>query len=399
MAKNDKKLKKQKKTHRKKGNTGRIFLLFLIAFVVLLFIGYRFSRTNVNQRNINLEKSQGRVAENKISRSALRNMSPEEQIYHFAETNGILRSLVRISKNRDNFDVVLHINRAEADLFHINFQLTRYLTSIGWRQVSGTQPANQSVHILTFTPPGDKTEYRFRLSFATAGAYPPSNISVAIVVKGFGELRNRDLERWLQKNKKLCYAVLPINRHSRANIQNMVNRGFETLIEIPMENTAGFQHPNAIMARFRNNEVTSKLDQFFRLLPNASGTISHGGSLVTTDERIMPVILNYIRRRNLYFIDDMSTNTSIAYTEAQKMMLVSYRKTITFNPTDFQNDDSNTRLTAAMRTLLNQKRANNDRSPIIITINRPDDHTYYFVEKLQIVIKNLNLDLQRVSEF
>jgi polysaccharide deacetylase 2 family uncharacterized protein YibQ len=216
---------------------------------------------------------------------------------------------------------------------------------------------------------------------------------MAIIVQGFGDLNAIEMERWLSLDNSISFSVLPINRVSRTNIQQIVNHNFEALIQLQLE-TPG--HPiiptesYAIFAHFRDNEVVSRLDQYFRLLPNASGVITHRGGLITTDRRIMPIILNYINDRDMFFIDNRAIETSIAFEMAQQMRIPSFERSITLNPNQYTNDNNNARLLSDLRGV--------NREPMIVTLNRPDDATYVFVQRLIEVVRNNGFEIVRVSE-
>ncbi|MCL2063840.1 MAG: divergent polysaccharide deacetylase family protein [Candidatus Cloacimonetes bacterium] len=319
-------------------------------------------------------------------------MSSREQISFFAEIFGVLPRLMRSTNRAGQVEIQLPVNFAAVDLNYTNFRLTTYLTSLGWTQISGIESANQNMQVLTFVAP-DEIIYSFRISYDRTGAYPAIRPRMAIIIKGFGNLNQNDLERWIQLDKNICFSILPINRTSRMNIQQLVNNNFEALIEIPMEDIGHpiIQSPDyAIFGHFRDNEVIRKLDQYFSLLPGARGTITHRGGLITTDRRIMPIILNYIRDREMYFIDDKAIETSIAFSLAQQMMLTSFERSIIFNPKDYINDTNNQRLTNDLRRV--------GMDPMIVTLQNPDDDTYIFIQKLINVANESGYQIVRVSD-
>jgi len=380
-----------RKSISKKTGQGRKFLLLLLAFGILFLFTYligKFDEVDIIKRQLQMNRV---VVEPTVVVDA-NTLSPSEQVIHFGTTFGILPRLLRINRSNNIYTVQMPVNFSVVDLNFTNFQLTRYLTSLGWRQVSGVEP-NQNLQVLTFLSPVDSTTYRFRIFYDRTGAYPQQRPRIAIIVQGFGNLNAAELERWLTLNNSICYSVLPINRVSRMNIQQIVNHNFEALIELPLEDPGHPVIPTesfAIFAHFRDSEVIARLDQYFRLLPSASGVITHRGGLVTTDRRIMPIILNYIKERELYFVDNRAIETSIAFTLAQQMMIVSYERSITLNPSHYADDRNNVRLLRDLRNV--------NRNPMIITLQRPDDATFEFVQRLVNVAMNNGFEIVRVSE-
>ena len=401
---------KTRKREVNKKNKGRLFLVLVFSFVLLSFLTYRLSRftrdtvstTSQTEQEITDSELQTGNSELRTPNSELQTptseviditkLSSREQLSHFAEIFGILPRLLRSTSRGGQIEVQMPVNFSAVDLNYTNFRLTQYLTSLNWRQISGIESANQNQQVLTFLAP-DELIYSIRLSYDRTGAYPEIRPKVAIVVKGFGRMNQNDLDRWLQLETNICYSVLPINRTSRMNIQQIINHNFEALIEIPLEDTGHPVIPSpdyAIFGDFRDNEVVRRMDRFFSLLPGARGTITHRGGLITTDRRIMPIILNYINDRNLYFIDDKAIETSIAFNLAQQMVMTSYEKSITFYPRDYQNDTNNQRLSADFRRV--------NRNPMIVTLQNPDDETFDFLQKLLTVINESGFQLVRVSE-
>jgi len=381
-----------RKKARKKYKKIQVFFLYLLGFIVLFVIAYKLSKLSPKEE---VEKTPTATIEEPnrpIRNRNTRSLSSDQQIYYFAEEFGVLRRLVTIADKKSYKEVQLPVNAAITDLNYANLKLTRFLTQLDWRQLSGRESNNARVQTLIFTSAGEHEEYRFLIYFDQSGAYPTPKSRIAVVVKGFGELTGKDIQRWLTLDPNICFAVLPISRTSRVNILTITNNGYEALIQLPLEAPgfpAVYTPPYAIFADFKDSEVLKKLDQYFRLLPKASGTITSQGGLITTDTRIMPIILNYIKQRNLYFIDDKAIETSIAYSMAQEMVLTSYEKSITFNPSLYKTDTGNARLASEIRQL--------GKDPIIITLQQPDDATFDFLKRLVATAKAINYDIVRVS--
>ena len=363
---------------RKKNSKTRIVILVLLAIFIVSFIIYRMPKPTRIKNDIET-----------IPEINVTELSSREQIDHFISDFGILPRLVRFYNRTDFQEVSLPVNFSAVDLYFTNHRLTRYLTGLNWKQLDGTESSDGNSQILTFIAP-DEIQYRFRLSYDRSGAYPAIKPKLSIIIKGFGELPAEELERWLTINDNICLSVIPINRTSKMNMQRIVSNNFEALIEIPMEDVG---HPviatpdYAIFAHFSDKEVIRKLRRYFSLLPGAKGVITHRGGLITTDRRIMPVILKYIKDRNIYFIDDRAIETSIAFALAQQMMLNSFERTITINPDNYINNPR--RLTNEIRSI--------DRNPVLLVFQKPDNETFEMLEVLINIVHENGFELVRVS--
>ena len=389
---NDNEILRSRKKRVNKQNKGRLFILLVFALIVLSFIIYKISKAETNPL-LSMEIN-NRVSEETVIEIDANKLASREQISYFAETFGILPRLLRTVNRGEFIEVHLPINISAVDLNYTNFRLTSFLTSLKWKQISGTESTNQSLQVLTFQAP-DSLEYRFRIYYDRTDAYPAQRPKMIIIVKGFGNLNQHELYRWVSlEYKNVCYSVLPINRNtSRMNMNHIVNNNFEALIEIPLEDPGHPMIPSpdySIFGEFTDSQVIRTLDRYFSMLPRAKGTITHRGGLITTDRRIMPLILNYIKERNMYFIDDRAIDTSIAYNLAQQIMLTSYERTVSFNPQNYLNDTNNYRLANDLRQFT--------RNPVIITLQRPDDVTYDFLLKLIRVASESGYEIVRVSE-
>jgi len=390
---------KIRKRPKKKNKNITKFFLFLVAFIIVLFLALRLARP-VSKKPI-VEEKPATVTEKPQKTKSDRPLNPrrslsfsaENQIYYFAEEFGILKRLVSITQKKESVEVHLPVNPATTDLNYTNFKLTRYLRSLGWEQISGKESNNQRVQTLNFATRKDKAKYSFLIYYDDSNSYPPQKRRVSIVVKGFGTMTSVELDKWLKVKESVCFAVLPVSRLSRTNILSIVNAGFEALIQLPLEDPgfpAVFTPEYAIFGHFKDSEVTTKLDHYFRLLPRASGVITHQGGLITTDTRIMPIILNYIKQKHLYFIDDKAIETSIAFSMAQDIVLTSYEKSVSFQPSAYKNDSNGAKLKNDIRS--------NGKDPLIITLQKNDDETFVFLGKLIEAVKSLDLQIVAVSE-
>ena len=365
---------------KKKRNSPRIFFLFLILVIIISFLLYRLSKFSMTT----LDKE----PQTEIDISSF---NEREQINYFADFYGILRTLVRVTTRGEVQEITLPVDFNTVDLYLTNHRLTQFLTDLNWKFITGTESAEQNLQVLTFVSPGEIT-YRFRLIYASTTAYPAVKPKLSIIIKGFGSLGHDDLERWLGLDKRICFSVLPINRTSRMNMQSILNNEFEGLIEIPMEDAG---HPfiptpdYAIFAHYTDKQVVRKLNSYFSMLHGATGVITHRGGLITTDRRLIPLILGYIKAKDMYFVDDRAIETSIAFIEAQRMMLTSYEKSLTLVPSNYINNDR--KLRADIQEI--------QKSPVIITLQKPDNETYELVLRLiRVVQQDLGFELVRVSD-
>lgn len=149
------------------------------------------------------------------------------------------------------------------------------------------------------------------------------------------------------------------------------NHGFEVLLDIPLEDI-GYPRvaceKNAIFAHFKDNEIKKSMSGYYRSIHLAKGAITYQGSLITTDSRIVALMLDFLQRKNLYFIDDKPIESSKAYMYAQHNLIPSYEQSIKVNKQTYKNFDSEANILKELKK--------STRSPLVITFDNPTDEAF-----------------------
>ena len=374
--------------NRKREKPARVFLALFISFSILFFILFIISRVGDEDSYLIKDYDNQSQSHQNTENRLIETMTSGEQISIFLEDFGVLPNLIRFNRGSAVTEVQMPIDRATVDLNYANFRLTKFLNSLKWEQISGVEQMRTNSHQLTFYSPRDSLTYRFRIFYDISNAYPEQKPKIAIIVKGFGTKTRSELDKWFDLDNEICFSILPKNRVSKMNMQLLVNNGFETLLEIPMEE-AGYprviSEPYSIFGHDKDALVIQKMKKFYKLLPSVTGSITHRGSLITTDRRIMPIVLNFVKEKEIYFIDDKPIETSIAYIMAQEMLINSFEKSISF---DYRSSSED-------KILDDLKNLN--KNPIIITFQRADDEMYERIVRLVEMIKKNGYELTRVS--
>ncbi len=97
------------------------------------------------------------------------------------------------------------------------------------------------------------------------------------------------------------------------------SRRREIILHLPMEpqgypdNDPG---PGALMVGMDEGEIDALLDRDLRGLPEVAGLNNHMGSAATSDPVTMSALMKVLKRRDLFFLDSLTTSRSVAYREA-----------------------------------------------------------------------------------
>lgn len=113
---------------------------------------------------------------------------------------------------------------------------------------------------------------------------------------------------------KITVAVMPFLRTTERDAKLAHKRGFDVLVHLPMEPKRGnpkWLGPGAITSDLSNEEVRTRVEEAIKNVPYAVGINNHMGSKVTSDERIMSIVLEVCREHGLFFVDSRTNYRSI----------------------------------------------------------------------------------------
>ncbi len=73
---------------------------------------------------------------------------------------------------------------------------------------------------------------------------------------------------------------------------------------------------NPLLVGMGENEIRSRLDGALATLTNVTGVNNHMGSAATSDESTMRALMSVLKGRDLFFVDSLTSSSSVAYAEA-----------------------------------------------------------------------------------
>ena len=174
----------------------------------------------------------------------------------------------------------------------------------------------QSIHIIT---PLQKVEV------AAASAGHPR---LAIVVDDLGNDRAQ-ADALFRLAYPLTISVLPHEANSGEIAEEAHRRGFEVMLHLPMESSAGATgeavelHPGMGSA-----DVEKTFAGMLETVPYAAGVNNHEGSLGTADQKLMDELMPLLHERNLFFIDSRTTAATVAETAARAAGVAAGRRNV-----------------------------------------------------------------------
>jgi polysaccharide deacetylase 2 family uncharacterized protein YibQ len=140
---------------------------------------------------------------------------------------------------------------------------------------------------------------------------PIPKVRIAIVIDDVG-YNLEQLEAFLDFPGPLSLSVLPNLPHSSESARRIVEAGKELLLHLPMEAVNGNDPgPGAILTTQSEEEIRRLLENSFSQVPHAVGMNNHMGSRATADERVMNVVMDYLRANRHFYLDSRTTTESV----------------------------------------------------------------------------------------
>jgi polysaccharide deacetylase 2 family uncharacterized protein YibQ len=144
---------------------------------------------------------------------------------------------------------------------------------------------------------------------------------IALVVDDVGYDVERALDLF-QLHRPLTISIFPVLPHSRHIAEIAHQMGYEIMIHLPMETDANLRHnPGYLMPEMGQNEFCSVLEKDLDSVPYVVGVNNHQGSKMTRDSVAMARLMQYLAKRNVFFIDSRTASDSVAYQVAKRFGL------------------------------------------------------------------------------
>lgn len=158
---------------------------------------------------------------------------------------------------------------------------------------------------------------------------------IAIIFDDAGVNANRTKEI-IDVKSPLTISFLPY----APNLQRQANAaraaGHEVMAHVPMEAEDVDAHPgpNALMTDMTDEEILANLHENLDKWDSYIGINNHMGSFFTADAHRMGVVLEEIKKRDLIFVDSMTSAKSVAGKKAQEMGMLSGARDVFLDDVD-----------------------------------------------------------------
>ncbi|MBM7606437.1 polysaccharide deacetylase 2 family uncharacterized protein YibQ [Metabacillus crassostreae] len=146
---------------------------------------------------------------------------------------------------------------------------------------------------------------------------------VAIVIDDLGN-NMKGTEEILSLQIPITVAVMPFLPTTKKDARLAHKNGHEVILHLPMEPISGKKSwlgPGAITTELSDKEIRKRVNDAIDEVPYAVGMNNHMGSKVTADKRVMRIILEVCKERNLYYLDSKTTGKSVVSDLAKELQV------------------------------------------------------------------------------
>jgi polysaccharide deacetylase 2 family uncharacterized protein YibQ len=171
----------------------------------------------------------------------------------------------------------------------------------------------------------------FRPAEERLAELPPDEYAplVALVLDDFGYTK-KNLNVVEGIDAPLTIAVLPNTPYSKAVCSFADENGLEVILHLPMEpeNETDHLEKDTIGSEMDDATVKKIIADAFRSVPSAKGASNHMGSKATKDSRLMTVVFDDLKKRDMFFLDSFTSGDSACERVAQKVGIPYVRRDI-----------------------------------------------------------------------
>lgn len=153
----------------------------------------------------------------------------------------------------------------------------------------------------------------------TPSVLPEKLPKIAIILDDLG-YDKYIVEKFLKLDATLTFSVLPHIPYQKKIANAALKKGYEVMLHLPMEPDEFPKvnpGPGALMASMSPDELIDQLNKNLDTIPYLKGVNNHMGSRMTRNSNQLYQIFSVLKKRNLFFIDSVTTADSLCKPSAR----------------------------------------------------------------------------------
>lgn len=168
----------------------------------------------------------------------------------------------------------------------------------------------------------NKTNQSTKLSKKASDIKKSYDTKIAVVLDDAG-YNYSSADIFYKSQLPLTFALIPDLPNSYEHYEKICNVGMNLILHIPMEPEKGadFVEKQAILVSMSREEIANKLELFFNHFPKADGMNNHMGSRAVKDSQVMDAILDFAKKRKVFWLDSKTTPASVSHKIAKEKKL------------------------------------------------------------------------------
>jgi len=220
-------------------------------------------------------------------------------------------------------------------------------------------------------------------------AAPASGADIVLIIDDLGNSLSAG-QRALALPADITFAVLPHTPHARALARQAHASGKELMLHAPMSNLSSMPlGPGGLTPDLTEEDFRRVLEESLAAVPHVRGVNSHTGSDLTARPEPMQWLMDTLGRRQLYFVDSMTTKESVAADTAERNAIPFLRRHVFLD-----NDTEPAAIDREFRRLL----AIAGREGLAVGIGHPYPQTLDYLEEALPALEGLGYRLRFVSD-
>ncbi len=134
----------------------------------------------------------------------------------------------------------------------------------------------------------------------------------------------------LEGYENIDLAILPHTPYASQMIAFAQKNNNEVMLHLPMEpkNSSQATDKGMIFADFKEDKIRKLFQENLNFGPVAVGFNNHKGSKVTSDKRVLKVLMDVAKKKDLFFVDSRTTSTSVGYETAVEAGIPSIKRDV-----------------------------------------------------------------------
>jgi polysaccharide deacetylase 2 family uncharacterized protein YibQ len=305
----------------KKNSLTKIFILFLIVFIILISIKQGWLKKSAilpkkafNYLTAKKDTSTSPKQSNNLEPNILRKLdelevkSDEIEINHFLENNQKeIKAAIPLGKPVE----------------WVIWQLSQAAKGTPYEVTDCFLNKKKARFIITYTPQNPKQE-KVILIFSNSKRYLSNAALVAILVEDFEFQANKTTIDFLSFPEPLTISLLPFIEKNSWTAQAANEYKKEIVIHLPFEpkiSKRKIPTSSIIMIHYPEKEIRKIINNSTKTIPNFRGFANLYGSIAVEDSRVMKIVLNEIKKHQGYFINTYGGRNSVVPRVAEKIKI------------------------------------------------------------------------------